>query len=155
MTISSTVVGESNDDNSFPHKLLLTDIKVSNLRKAFVNGSSANMNLSKIQLHKIGHSGEFLGRLLGSILKTELPFMKNVFEPLAKSVLMQSGLTAAAAAAPDSAVHKKMFVKSTTTLIISNEEINDIMKIVKSLEESGLVIAIKGVSKTIKNEATE
>ena len=81
--------------------------------------------------------------------------MKNVFEPLAKSVLMQSGLTAAAAAAPDSAVHKKMFVKSTTTLIISNEEINDIMKIVKSLEESGLLIAIKGVSKTIKNEATE
>ena len=153
MTISSTVVGESNDDNSFPHKLLLTDIKVSNLRKAFVNGSSANMNLSKIQLHKIGHSGEFLGRLLGSILKTELPLMKNVFEPLAKSVLMQSGLTAAAA--PDSAVHKKMFVKSTTTLIISNEEINDIMKIVKSLEESGLLIAIKGVSKTIKNEATE
>ena len=64
MTISSTVVGESNDDNSFPHKLLLTDIKVSNLRKAFVNGSSANINLSKIQLHKIGHSGEFLGRLL-------------------------------------------------------------------------------------------
>ena len=154
MTISSTVVGESNDDNSFPHKLLLTDIKVSNLRKAFVNGSSANMNLSKIQLHKIGHSGEFLGRLLGSILKTELPLMKNVFEPLAKSVLMQSGLTAAAAAR-DSAVHKKMFVKSTTTLIISNEEINDIMKIVKSLEESGLLIAIKGVSKTIKNEATE
>ena len=154
MTISSTVVGESNDDNSFPHKLLLTDIKVSNLRKAFVNGSSANINLSKIQLHKIGHSGEFLGRLLGSILKTELPLMKNVFEPLAKSVLMQSGLTAVAAA-PDSAVHKKMFVKSTTTLIISNEEINDIMKIVKSLEESGLLIAIKGVSKTIKNEATE
>ena len=154
MTISSTVVGESNDDNSFPHKLLLTDIKVSNLRKAFVNGSSANINLSKIQLHKIGHSGEFLGRLLGSILKTELPLMKNVFEPLAKSVLMQSGL-AAAAAAPDSAVHKKMFVKSTTTLIISNEEINDIMKLVKSLEESGLLIAIKGVSKTIKNEATE
>ena len=48
-----------------------------------------------------------------------------------------------------------MFVKSTTILIISNEEINDIMKIVKSLEESGLLIAIKGVSKTIKNEATE
>ena len=80
--------------------------------------------------------------------------MKNVFQPLAESVLMQSGLTAAAAPT-DSAIHKKMFVKSTTILIISNEEINDIMKIVKSLEGSALLIAIKGVSKTIKNKATE
>ena len=55
MTISSIVVAESNDENNLPHKLSLTDIKVSNLRKAFVNGSSANINLSKIQLHKIGH----------------------------------------------------------------------------------------------------
>ena len=60
------------------------------------------------------------------------------------------GLTAAAAAA-DAAIHKKMFGSGTTTLLILNEEMNDIMKIVKSLEESGLLI--NGVSRTIKNEA--
>ena len=77
----------------------------------------------------------------------------NVFKPLAKSILITLGLTAAAAAAAatDAAIYKKMFGSGTTTLIISNEEINDIMKIVKSLEDSGLLI--KGVSHTIKNEA--
>ena len=75
----------------------------------------------------------------------------NVFKPLAKSILITLGLTAAAAAATDVAIYKKMFGSGTTTLIISNEEINDIMKIVKSLEDSGLLI--KGVSHTIKNEA--
>ena len=62
------------------------------------------------------------------------------------------GLTAAASVT-DASVHKKMFGSDTTTLIISNEEMNDITKIVKSLEESGLLI--KGVSETIKNEAKE
>ena len=57
---------------------------VSKLRKAFGNGSSANIKLSKTQLHKIGQSGGFLGRILGP-LKTGLPLMKNV-KPLAKSV---------------------------------------------------------------------
>ena len=82
--------------------------------------------------------------------------MGNVFKPLAKSVLMPVGLAAAAAAAAlaiDVAIHKKMFASGGTTLIISNEEMNDIMKIVKSLEESGLLI--KGVCETIKNEVKE
>ena len=78
--------------------------------------------------------------------------MGNVFKPLAKSVLMPLGLVAAALAT-DVANHKKMFVSGGTTLIISNEEMNDIMKIVKSLEESGLLI--KGVCETIKNEVKE
>ena len=65
---------------------------------------------------------------------------------------MPLGLTAAVLAT-DVAIHKKMFGSGFTTLIISNEEMNDIMKIVKSLEESGLLI--KDVSKTIKNEAKE
>ena len=80
--------------------------------------------------------------------------MKNVLEPLAKSVLIPSGLTAAAAAASatDAAIQKKIF-GSETILIISNEETNDIMKIVKSLEE--FRILIKGISETIKNEAKE
>ena len=82
--------------------------------------------------------------------------MGNVFKPLAKSVLMPVGLAAAAAAAAlaiDVAIHKKMFASGGTTLIISNEEMNDIMKIVKSFEESGLLI--KGVCETIKNEVKE
>ena len=101
-------------------------------------------------MHKIGQSGVFLGRLLESLLKTGLPLMKSVLKPLAKRVLIPLGLTAAATAA-DAAIHKKMFGSGTTTLIISNEEMNDIMKIVKFLEESGL--SIKGVSETIQNEA--
>ena len=52
---SSNVVGDSNDENNFPHKMLLTNTQVSKLRKAFANGLSANIKLSKTQLHKIGH----------------------------------------------------------------------------------------------------
>ena len=141
----SNVVGDSNDENNFPHKLLLTNIQVPRLRKAFANGSSANIKLSKTQL---GQSGGNLARLLGPLLKTGLLFMKNVLKPLANSALKPLGLTAAAAAT-DTAIHKKMFGSGTrpsdlakqTALIISNEEMNDIMKEDKSLEESGLLIS--------------
>ena len=71
------------------------------------------------------------------------------FKPLAKSVLIPLGLTAAVSAT-DVAVHKYMFGSGVTALIISNEEKNDIMKIVKSFKESGLLI--KSVSEKIKNE---
>ena len=107
------------------------------LRKAFAINSSANIKVSKTQLHKIRQSGGYLGRILGPLLKTGLPLMKNVLKPLAKSVLILSGLTAAASAT-DAAIHKKMFGYSMTTLIISNKEINYIVKIVKSLEKSDL-----------------
>ena len=155
LKISSNVVGDSNDENNFPHKLSLTDTQILKLRKIFANNSSANIKLSKTQLYKIGQSGGFLGRRLGPLLKTGLPLTGNVLKPLDKSVLIPVGLTAAAAAAAatDSATHKKMFGSGNTTLIISNEELNDIMKIVNSLEGSGLLI--KGVSHAIKNEAKE
>ena len=74
-------------------------------------------------------------------------------KPVSKGVLIPLGLTAAAAAATDAAIHKKMFGSGTTTLITSNEEMNDIMKIIKSLEESGSLI--KDVREIIKNEAKE
>ena len=64
LKISSNVVGDSNDENKFLHKLLLTNTQVSKLCKALANGSSANIKLYKTQLHKIGQSGGFLGRLL-------------------------------------------------------------------------------------------
>ena len=88
-----------NNESSFPHELLLTDKQVSSLRKSFVNHSSADMKLSKTQLSKMIQSGGFLSRLLGPLLKTGLPFIKNVIKPLAKSVLIPLGLTAAASAA--------------------------------------------------------
>ena len=74
----------------------------------------------------------------------------NGLKPLAKCVLIPLGLTAAASAT-DADTHKKMFESGFTTLIISNEEMNDIMKIVNIHEESGLLI--KGVKQAIKNEA--
>ena len=98
LKISSNVVGDSNGENNFAHKSLLTNTQVSMLHKAFANNSSANVKLSKTQLHKIGQSGGFLDRLLGPLLKTRLPLIRNVLKPLAKSVLIPLGLTAAAAA---------------------------------------------------------
>ena len=81
LKISWNVFGDSNDENNFPHKLLLTNIQVSKLHKTFANGSSANIKLSKTQLHKIGQSGGFLGRLLGTLLKFGLPLIGNVIKP--------------------------------------------------------------------------
>ena len=57
LKISSNVAGDSNDQNNFPYKLLLTNAQVSRLRKSFANNSSVNKKLSKIQLHKIRQSG--------------------------------------------------------------------------------------------------
>ena len=153
LKISSNDVGDSNDENNFPHKLLLTNTQVSKLRKAFEDSSSANMKLSNTQLHKIGQSGRFLGRLLGLLLKTGLSLIGNALKPLAKSVLIPLGLTAVGSAT-DAAIHKKTFGSGTTTLIISNEEMNDIMKIIKSLEESGLVkkALVKQLKKKQKNK---
>ena len=103
-------------------------------------------------MHKTGQPGGFLGRLLGPLTKTGLPSIGNVLRPLAKSVLIPLGLTATALAT-DAAIHKKMFGSGNTTLIISNGEMNDIMKIIKSVKESGLLIS--SVSETVKNEAKE
>ena len=108
----------------------------------------ANIKLSKTQLHKIGQSGGFLCRLLVPLVQAGLPLLGNIPKPLAKSVLIPLGLMAAASAT-DAAIHKKLFGSGFTTLIISNEEMEDIMKIVKSLEESGSLI--KGISEKIKN----
>ena len=104
MKIFSNIVGDSNDENNFLHKFFLTNTQVSNLCKA--NDSSASINLSKTQLHKIGESGGFLGRLLGPLLKIGLPLIGNVLKPLAKSVSILLGLTAAASAT-DGAIYKK------------------------------------------------
>ena len=133
LRLSSNMVGD--DETNFPHKLLLTNIQFSNLRKAFVNYWSTDIKWSKTQIFKMIQSGGFLGRLLGALLKRRLPLMKNVIKPLAKSVLIPLGLTATVSAA-DAGIHKKILGSGTTTLIISNDEMKDIIRMVKFLEYS-------------------
>ena len=156
LRLSSNMVGNSNDNTNFPHELLLTNRQVANIRKAFANHLSTDIKFSKTQLSKMIQSGGFLGRLLGPLLKTGLLLMKSVIKPLAKSVLIPLGLTAAASAA-DAGIHKKILgsgqPNNNTTLIVSNNKMDDILKIVKSLEDSGVLL--KGVSETIQHEAKE
>ena len=140
-----------NSDN-LPHELLLTTRQKTKLRNAIENNMSTDTKLPKAQISKIIQSGGFLGKLLGPLLKTGLPLMKNVIKPLAKSLLALLGLTAAMSAV-DAGIQKKIFGSGTTTLVISNEEINDIMKIGQALEDSRILL--KGVTKTIKNETEE
>ena len=140
--------------------MLLTNTQVTRLRKTFANNFSVNIKLSKTQLHKIGLSWRFLGRLVGPLLELWFPLIGNVLKPFTKSVLIQLGLTTATSAT-DAAIHKKMLgygmhlsdLGKWTALVILNKKMNDIMKILKLLEESGLLM--KGVSETIKNEAKE
>ena len=146
--ISSNMVGNSNDNTNFPHELLLTNRQVANIRKAFANHSSIDIKLSKTQLSKMIQSGGFLGNLLGKLAG---PLMK-VAMPLAKNVLAPLGLSASMSAI-DGSIKKKMLGSGATTLIISNDEMDDILKIVKSLENSGVLL--KGISETIQNEAIE
>ena len=142
---------------------MLTNRQVANIRKAFANHLSTDIKLSKTQLSKMIQSGGFFGRLLGPLLKTALPLMKSVIKSLAKSVLIPLGLTAAASAA-DAGIYKKVLGSgkrplnlalphNNATLIISNDEMDNILKIVKSLEDSGVLL--KGISATIQHEAKE
>ena len=100
------MIGNSDDKTNFPHKLLLTNRRVANLRKAFANYLSTDIKLSKTQLSKMIKLEVFLGRLLGPLIKIGLPLMKSLIQPLAKNVLIPLGLTAAASAA-DAGIHKK------------------------------------------------
>ena len=106
---------------------------------------STNTKLSKAQMSKIIQSGGFLGSLLSKLAG---PLMKAVV-PLAKNTLAPLGITATASAI-DAGIQQKIHGSETTTLITSNEEMNDLMKIVQGLEDSNILL--KGVTKTIKNE---
>ena len=106
LRLSSNMIGD--DETNFCHKLLLTNRQVANLSKGFTNKSSVDIKLSNTQLFKMVQLGGFLGSLLGPLLKTGLLLMKNVITPLAKSVLIPLGFTAAASAA-DAGIHTKKF----------------------------------------------
>ena len=104
LTLSSNMIGHSDDETNFPHKLLLTNRQVANLRRAFAKQTSTDIKLPKTQLSKMIQSGGFLGRLLSPLLRTGLALMKSVIKPLAKSVLVPLGLRAVASAS-DAGIH--------------------------------------------------
>ena len=122
--------------NDLPYELLLTTRQKTKIN-AFNNNMSTDLKLSKAQINKIIQSGGFLSRLLGPLLKTGLLLIKNVIKPLVKSILIPLGLTAA-----DAGIHKKILGSGTTTLIISNEEMNDIIKIVQALGDSNILLEL-------------
>ena len=132
------------DGNNLPHELLLTTRQKRKLRNAFNKNISTDLKLSKAQISKIiqfgGFLGSFLSKLAGPLTKVDVPLAKNILAPL--------GIIAAASAI-DARIQKNIHGSGTTTLIISNEEMNDIMKIVQALEDSNILL--KGVTKTIEN----
>ena len=77
MRLSSNMIGNSDDKINFLYELLLTNTQVANLRKAFTNNLSTDIKFSKSKLSKMIQWGGFLGILLGPLLKTWLPLMKN------------------------------------------------------------------------------
>ena len=133
--------------DELPHELLLTTRQNTKLGNAINKNLSTDIKLSKAQIKKLIQSGEFLGKLLsklaGPLMKVALPLAKNVLAPL--------GL-AAAISANDGSIQKKNH-GSGAKLIIEQEDMNDIMKIIEALENS--CILLKGVTKTIENETKE
>ena len=130
--------------DELPHELLLTTRQITKLRNDINNNLATDIKFSKAQLKKIIQSGGFLGKLLSKLAG---PLMK-VAMPLAKNVLALLGLTAAMSAF-DGSIQKKMRGERVK-LVIEQEDMNDIMKIIEALENSGILL--KGVTKTIENE---
>ena len=130
-----------------PHELLLTTRQNTKLRNALNNNSATDIKLSKTQIKILIQSGGFLGKLLSKLAG---PLMK-VAMPLAKNVLTPLGLTAAMSTI-DGSIQKKIHC-SGVKLIIEQEDMKNIMKIIKALENSSILL--KGISKTIKNQTKE
>ena len=119
------------EGNDLLHELLLTTRQKAELRNAFNNIMSTDLNLSKPQISEIIHTGGFLWSLLSTLAGPLMKVVKNLLAPL--------GITAAVLAI-DAGIQKKIYGSGTTTLIISNEEKNDIMKVVEALEDSDILL---------------
>ena len=130
-----------------PHELLLTTRQNTKLHNTINNNLATDIKLSKAQIKRLIQSGGFLGKLLsklaGPVMKVAMPLAKNVLAPL--------GLTAAMPAIKGS-IQKKLH-GSRVKLTIEPEDMNDIIKIIEPLENSGILL--KGVTKTIENETKE
>ena len=129
--------------NDLPHEWLLTTRQKTKLRNDFNSNMLTDLKLSKTQISKIiqsgGFSGSLLSKLAGSLMKVAIPLAKNVLAPL--------GITAAAPAIY-ARIQKKIHGSRTTTLIILNEEMNHIIKIVQALGDFNILL--KGVTKQLK-----
>ena len=139
------------DRNDLPHELLLTTRQKTELRNPFNNNMSTDVKLSKAQISKKNQSAGFLGSLLSKLAGP----LTKVAVPLAKNILALLGITSTASAI-NAWIQKKIHGSGrplSTTLIISNEKMNGIMKILQALEDSNILL--KGVTKTIKNETKE
>ena len=133
------------DRNDLRHELFVTTRQKTNLRNPFNNSLSTDLKLTTAQISEIIQSGvSLLTKLAGSSMKVAVP--------LAKNILVQLGITATASAT-DTEIQNKLHGSGTTTLIISNKEINDIMKIVQALNDCNILL--KGVTNTVEKEAKE
>ena len=133
--------------HNLPHKLFLTQRQITKLRNNIENNLQTDIKLSKAQIKKIIMSGGALGSILGKLAG---PLLK-IATPLATKFLPVLGLSAAMSGI-DGAIPKRIH-GGGTTLVISNEELDDIMKIIQALEDSDILL--KGISKTIKNDIKE
>ena len=133
--------------DELPHELLLTTRQNTKLRNAINNNLATDIKSSKAQIKKLIQSGGFLGKLLSKLAG---PLMK-IAKPLAKNVLAPLGLTATMSGI-DGSIQKKMH-GSGGKLIIEQEDMNDIIKIIEALENSGILL--KRVTKRIQNETIE
>ena len=130
LKLSSNAISNSVDETTFPHRLLLTNTQALRIRKVFINNSSNNVTSSGTQLYKIRELGKFFGILLEPFPNNGSPLVGNVLTPIVKSALIPFG-------------------SCKTTFKSSNEEMSDMMKITKSLKESGLLI--EGLSQIMNN----
>ena len=143
-----------NKKNNFPHNLLLTDRQVLFFWKTFANNSLVKIKLLKTQLSKMIHPDVFVGKLLGPLLfaideKCTKTISYSISQEFVDTIRSNSNISSRCT---NSYKNLRMwnFGPGTITLIISNKEMKNIMKIVKSLEESGLLI--QGFNQRSKNK---
>ena len=136
------------DGKDLPHELLMSTRDKAKIINAFNNNPSTDIKLSQAQISKIIQSRGILRLLLSKLAST----LMNVAVPLAKKVLALLEITVAASAI-DAESQKKPHGSGTATLIISNEAMNDIIRIVQAIGDSNILL--KGVTKTIKNQTKE
>ena len=132
------------DGNNLPHELLLTTRQKGKLRNALNNNMSTDLQLSKVQGFSEGFLGSLLSKSAGPLMKVAVPFAKNILAPL--------GITAAASAI-DVGIRKKIHGSGTTTLVILKKKKKAMVKIIKTLENSNILL--EGVTKAVKNETRE
>ena len=127
------------------HELFLTQTQINKLREKVENYMSTDIKLSKTQINKLikegGALGSILARVLPKLIKPAISLGKNILAPLGLSAAMS---------ATDAAIQKKIHGYGTKTVRFSNKDLDDITKIVKTLEDSDVLM--KGITETLKND---